>query len=79
MKDRFNTIGVQATTVQCPRQIEQSIQYNTFSFIEDDKNKDRQVLADTPATETYYMLGINKIQNKVNQGKYNQCVFRLLI
>ena len=37
------------------------IQYNTISFIEDDKNKDREVSADTAATETYYMMGINKI------------------
>ena len=29
------------------------IQYNTISFIEDDKNKDREVSADTAATETY--------------------------
>jgi len=28
-------------------------------FIEDDKNKDREVSADTAATETYYMMGIN--------------------
>ena len=34
---------------------------NTISFIEDDKNKDREVSADTAATETYYMMGINKI------------------
>ena len=37
------------------------IQYNTISFIEDDKNKDREVSADTAATETYYMMEINKI------------------
>jgi len=36
------------------------IQYNTISFIEDDKNKGREVSADTAATETYYMMGINK-------------------
>ena len=36
-------------------------QYNTISFIEDNKNKDREVSADTAATETYYMMGINKI------------------
>jgi len=35
--------------------------HNTISFIEDDKNKDREVSADTAATETYYMMGINKI------------------
>jgi len=29
------------------------VQYNTISFIEDDKNKDREVSADTAATETY--------------------------
>ena len=40
----------------CERQ-----QYNTISFIADDKNKDRKVSADTAATETYYMIGINKI------------------
>ena len=34
-------------------------QYNTILFIEDDKNKDREVSADTAATETYYMMGIN--------------------
>ena len=39
-----------------------TIQYNnTISFIEDDKNKGREVSADTAATETYYMMGINKI------------------
>ena len=38
-----------------------TIQYNTISFIEDDKNKDREVSADTAAIETYYMMGINKI------------------
>jgi len=38
-----------------------TVQYNTISFIEDDKNKDREVSADTAATETYYMMGINKI------------------
>jgi len=42
------------------------MQYNTISFIEDDKNKDREVSADTAETETYYMMGINKILNKVN-------------
>ena len=31
--------------------------YNTISFIEDDKNKDREVSADTAGTETYYMMG----------------------
>ena len=35
--------------------------YNIISFIEDDKNKDREVSADTAANETYYMMGINKI------------------
>jgi len=35
--------------------------YNTISFIEDNKNKDREVSADTAATETFYMMGINKI------------------
>ena len=42
----------------------QPIQYNTISFIADYKNiKDREVLADTAATETYYMYmrGIIKI------------------
>jgi len=39
--------------------------YNTISFIEDDKNKGKEVSADTAATETYYMMGINKIY-KVN-------------
>ena len=38
-----------------------TIQYNTISFIEDNKNKDKEVSADTAATETYYMMGINKI------------------
>ena len=33
-----------------------TIQYNTISFIEDDKDKDREVSADTAATETYYMM-----------------------
>jgi len=37
------------------------IQYNTISFIADDKNKNREVSADTAATETYYMMGIIKI------------------
>jgi len=37
------------------------MQYNTISFIADDKNKDREVSADTAATETYYMMGIIKI------------------
>jgi len=37
------------------------IQYNTISFTADDKNKDREVSADTAATETYYMMGIIKI------------------
>ena len=41
--------------------VDNTIQYNTISFIEDDKNKDREVSADTAATETYYMMGINKI------------------
>ena len=36
------------------------LQYNTISFIADDKNKDREVSADTTATETYYMMGIIK-------------------
>ena len=35
--------------------------YNTISFIEDDKNKDREVSADTAITETYYMMRIIKI------------------
>ena len=39
-----------------------TIQHNTISFIEDDKNEDREVSADTAETETYYMMGINKIQ-----------------
>ena len=38
-----------------------TIQYNNISFIADDKNRDREVLADTAATETYYMMG--SIQN----------------
>jgi len=38
-----------------------TIQYNTISFIADDKNKDREVSADTAATETYHMMGIIKI------------------
>ena len=33
------------------------LQYNTISFIADDTNKDREVSADTAATETYYMMG----------------------
>jgi len=37
------------------------IQYNKISFIADDKNKDREVSAETAATETYYMMGILKI------------------
>ena len=37
-----------------------TIQYNTISFIADDKNKDREVSADTTATETYCMMGIIK-------------------
>src|SRR6218665_1575177 len=35
--------------------------YNTSSFIEADKNKDREVSAETAAAETYYMMRINKI------------------
>ena len=44
------------------------IQYNTISFIADEKNKDREVSGDTTTTETYYMMGngINKIYNKTN-------------
>jgi len=37
-----------------------TIQYNTISFIADNKNKDREVSADKAATETYYMMGIIK-------------------
>ena len=37
------------------------LQYNTISFIADDTNKDREVSADTVATETYYMMGIIQI------------------
>ena len=44
-----------------PKAWSETIQYNTISFSEDDKNKDRDVSADTAATETYYMMGINKI------------------
>jgi len=47
---RFRTITMSVT-----------IQYNTISFIADDKNRDREVSADTAATETYYMTGIIKI------------------
>jgi len=42
---------------QGPIHKQHTIQYNTISFIEDDKNKDREVSADTAATETYYMMG----------------------
>ena len=38
-----------------------NVQYNTISFITDDKNKDREVSADTAATETNHMMGIIKI------------------
>jgi len=38
-----------------------AIQYNTISFIADDKNKDREVSADRATTKTYYMMGIIKI------------------
>ena len=37
------------------------IQYNTISFIADDKNTYREVSADTAATETYYMMRIINI------------------
>jgi len=33
-----------------------TIQYSTISFIEDDKNKNREISADTAANETYYMV-----------------------
>ena len=42
------------------------VKLNQISFIADDKNKDREVSADTAATETYYMMGIIKILNKAN-------------
>ena len=51
-------IPVQYNTIQC----------NAISFIADDKNKDREVSADTSATETYYMEGIIK----ANKGKYKR-------
>jgi len=43
-----------------------NVQYNTISFITDDKNKDSEVSADTAATETYYMIWIITIWNKAN-------------
>src|SRR6218665_1719388 len=44
---------------------EKATNTNTISFIEDDKNKGREVSADTAATETYYMMGINPLVPKV--------------
>ena len=39
-----------------------SIQYNAILFIAHDKNKDREVSADTAATEIYYMVGLLNLE-----------------
>jgi len=54
-----------------------TIQYN--SFIEDDTNKDREVSADTAASETYYMMGQHRLIHQSIPLNANSTLAKVLI